>query len=342
VAVDRIPRLPVMLISDVLRGGLLGLIAAMAYLGRLEIAYVFVMNLLFSVVEAFFDPAYAAVVPEIVAEDDLPSANSINNLGVQAARIAGPPLGAALVVLGGPELALALDGVTFFISGAFILPLLRRREVGIQKSKQAVERSHFIQDLKKGIGFVVSSPWLLSSIGMFALANIMLVAPYGVALPFFVKDHLGAEADMLGIFHAFFATGYVLGGIWLGRKPRIRRRGLHVYFGLVAAGLFLFAFGLQVPIAVLLAAALFNGVALEISGLAWTNSLQELVPPDHLGRVSSIDLVGSMALLPIGYGLAGLATELYGSPFVFATGGLITAIVAALLLLRYPVIRGLD
>ncbi|GLV55107.1 hypothetical protein KDH_19540 [Dictyobacter sp. S3.2.2.5] len=84
-----------------------------------------------------------------------------------------------------------------------------------------------------------------------------------------------------------------------------------------------------------------QGVAFACLGLAWTSSLQEFVPPDLLGRVSSIDMLVSSGLLPIGYGLAGIAADHLGAAPVFLLGGAIAAAIIALGLL-HPAIRAVD
>ena len=76
-------------------------------------------------------------------------------------------------------------------------------------------------------------------------------------------------------------------------------------------------------------------------GLVWVNTLQELVPSKLLGRVSSIDALGSYALIPIGSGVAGVLTDQIGASLVFVVCGLITALMLAGGLL-HPAIRGLD
>ncbi len=63
--------------------------------------------------------------------------------------------------------------------------------------------------------------------------------------------------------------------------------------------------------------------------------------PDRLGRVASIDALGSFALLPVGYGLAGIAADQFGAPVVFLLGGIISSVVIALGLL-HPAIRSID
>ena len=73
----------------------------------------------------------------------------------------------------------------------------------------------------------------------------------------------------------------------------------------------------------------------------WTNLLQEKIPNEQLGRVSSIDLLGSQSLMPVGMLLAGWATETIGPSPVFLIGGTLTALLGLLAIL-HPAIRGLD
>jgi hypothetical protein len=66
------------------------------------------------------------------------------------------------------------------------------------------------------------------------------------------------------------------------------------------------------------------------------------VPAEKLGRVASVDSLGSFALLPIGLALAGWATDLIGAPAVFLIGGGATMIVSLLLLWLSPIRKALD
>jgi hypothetical protein len=79
----------------------------------------------------------------------------------------------------------------------------------------------------------------------------------------------------------------------------------------------------------------------SVFALIWTHTLQEMVPGNMLGRVYSIDAVGSFVLLPIGFALADWGTDLLGAPRVFLIGG-IGIIVLVLLGLSHPAIRSLD
>lgn len=341
VVVDRYSRLHIMLVADLVRGGTAAILTILALRGDLAVWHVYLFSLLFGLVEAFFHPAYTAAVPVIVPEADLPSANALGSLSMQAGRIAGPPLGAALIMLGGIPLAFAFHALSFFAAAVFLLPLLRwEQRPGLHTASSATRHS-LSSDFKEGIQAVLTAPWLWLSIVVFTLTNITLAGPYSVSLPFLVDKHLEADVRTLGLLYSFFAGGYLLGGVWLGNKARVQQRGRLIYGGIAIAGLALFLFGLPVGFVGLALAALVNGAALEISSLAWLNALQSLVPGEKLGRVASIDSLGSFALLPIGYGVAGLATEQLGAPLVFMLGGGLTTLIV-LILYRHPAMRGLD
>lgn len=340
VAVDRLPRIPLMLASDIVRGLLVTAIALLALREALAIWHVYLASLLFGFVDAFFQPAYTALVPEVVAADDLPSANSITSMGIQLGRVAGPAIGALLIKAGGTPLAFGINALSFFISAALLLPLLRLPLASAVRSAVATQ-SNIVADVREGLATVLASPVLWISILLFALTNITLAGPYTISMPFLVKDYLQADAGTLGLLYAIFPIGYILGGIWLGRQARIRHRGLLAYGGGVVAGLCLVTFGLPVPLVVLGIAALLNGAALEIGAQIWANLLQELVPNEKLGRVASIDLLGSSVLLPAGFALTGWATEAIGPAPVFVIGGGLSALFA-LMTLAHPAIRRLD
>jgi DHA3 family tetracycline resistance protein-like MFS transporter len=331
VAVDRLSRVGLMLASDLGRGAVALVVGALAFTDRLEIWQIFVASLFFGFVDAFFQPAFAALVPQLVPESDLPSANSLTSISLQLGRVLGPAIGAGVIALIGIPLAFALNGISFLVSAVFILPLLA---IALPRAARETHTSVF-HDMREGIKTVMESPWLRISIIVFALTNITLAGPFSVAMPFLVNDNLHASVDTLGLIYATFPLGYIIGGIWLGRQPKIRRRGVTMYVAAVVASLCLGAFGMLPPLWVLLVMALINGAALEMGHLIWINSMQEIVPNEKLGRVVSIDNMGSFALMPIGFALAGWGTNVFGAPLVFIVGGTATAIMsAAPLLLR--------
>jgi len=337
VAVDRFSRVKVMLVSDLVRGLVVATVAGLSFSGRLEIWHIYGASIFFGLVSAFFQPAYTAVLPEILPAEALPNANSLTSLSTQIANIAGPALGAVLVGLGGTSLGFALDAVSFIASAVCIFPLLSLPQSG----KAGWKGLHLTRELLTGIRAVTGSAWLWITIAIAALINVTVSGPISVALPFLVSDHLGRDVGSLGLIYSFMSAGSVLGALWLGRYARLRKRGLIAYGAWIVTGLAILAFGLPIPFEGVLAAALVNGFCLSLFGLVWTNTLQEMVPGHLLGRVASIDNIGSFVLLPVGFGLSGLLTDQFGAAWVFIGGGVITAVLTAVGLL-HPAIRNLD
>lgn len=338
VAVDRFSRSRIMFLSDILRGIIVGLVALLAYGDRLEIWHIYVASIIFGFVSAFFQPAYVAIIPDVMPSEGRPSANSLTALSGQVTGIVGPAIGAWIVALGGTATTFLLDAFSFLIGAIFILPLLKTTSTGNVESRP---RSHPLREVREGWDAVISVPWLWITISIAAFTNLTQAGPYQVGLPFLVKTNLGNDVRILGWMFSASSLGSVLSALWLGHQTNLHRRGLISYIGLVIWGLMLVVVGLPLPLPLLLLAAFVMMAGVNGFNLIWTNTLQEMVPHEKLGRVSSIDMLGSFVLLPIGYGLAGWAIDLLGAPTVFIIGGSITALLALLALL-HPAIRNLD
>lgn len=337
VVVDRLPRFRVLFASDLINGGVVGGVAALAAAGRLEIWHVYIAGAMFGLGEAFFFPAYSASIPQIVPAEALPSANSLTGLSQQITGVVGPALGAALVALGGSPIAFALDSLSFFLSAAFIAPLLR---ISLPRAADT-PRSNPLRDLREGLAEVGSRTWLWLSIAFFSLVNVFDAGPRNVAMPFLIHDHLGLEVGALGGVTSAISAGMVASAVVLGRYARLRRRGLRHYIGELIMGAMLVLFGWLPALAGILAAGFVFGAAMSMANLVWTNTLQEMVPQEKLGRVTSIDALGSFVFLPIGFAFAGLLADRLGPAEVFRLGGAVVMVLAMGMLL-VPSIRKLD
>jgi DHA3 family tetracycline resistance protein-like MFS transporter len=341
VAGDRFPRVSILLLSDFGRGIVMLVITLLAANGHLEIWMVYILNLLFSLADAFFQPAFIAIVPEITPQEDLTSANALSSLSTQFARIAGPSLGGLLVALGGTGFAFGFNTASFFISGILLIPFLFMASNAKPVAAENPAPVSMIEDLRTGWQVVAAQPILWISILYYGLTNILLVGPFSIGLPFLVKDVLGGDERMLGLILASFPLGYAVSSALIGNLSRFRHRGLAIYFAGAIGGLGLGLFGLPLPLWALLIAGFVNGAALEMGGMAWTNTLQNIVPLDKLGRVASIDMLGSFVLLPAGYALTGLAVEGWGPAptFIIFCG---TCVVLSLIPLLWTPIRSFD
>jgi len=352
VVVDRLPRIRVMFASDILSGLVIMFVAVFSWLDLLQIWHIYIASMVFGFVEAFFFPAYQAVIPEITPPELLMSANSLNGLSQRVTGIVGPSLGAALVAAGGTSLTFSLDALSFFISALCVLPMLRSKlgkssgqeNVTETANKPRSAKETFKQgllDLREGFKFVVTVPWIWITILLFSFVNITEASPRAVAMPFLIKQDLAADVGLLGVLGSAASLGFVIGMFGLGQYARLRQRGWLGYLSVAVSGAMLLPFAFKLPIPFLITAMFIGGLSTSVFALIWTHTLQEMVPRDLLGRVYSIDAMGSFVFLPIGFALGGWATDRFGAPLVFLVGGLGTILLVAFGLL-HPAIRKLD
>ncbi len=206
-----------------------------------------------------------------------------------------------------------------------------------------------IADIREGISYVTGSTWLWLTIALASLGNVAF-APLQVALPRLVHDTFHDGVWLLGAILTAVSIGSILATLVMGQFKRIRHRGIVGYVSLLvssaAVALFGVPFGamLGVPTlgpAILLASGAVMGAGLGVFEIIWATTMQELVPPDKLGRVSSVDWLGSLCLQPIGLAVVGVLTDIIGPAWVFVAGGLFSFLLILLGLMSRS-IRALD
>lgn len=353
VLADRLARKSIILWCDVGRGVVVLLVAALGAAHWLHLWAIVGLGTAFGVFDGFFIPAFRAIPPELVETTKLPSANSLMAISEQASELIGPLLGAGLIAVGGTDSVFALDGLSFFVSAILLGRVASERIMRGDSGPNAVTlriyaqlkdaASGYVKHIGGSLKFVFDTPWLWISIIVAAGLNAAFVGS-SVALPFLAHSvRLGAW--LLGAMIAARALG-ALAGTFPGAKMAAgHKRGSLGYLSLVVAGIGLTAVGMRwgrnVAESAVLVANVVTGVGLSVYGIIWSTLMQERIEPEMLGRVASLDYLGSYALVPVSYVLSGLMTTLYGPRVVFlAVGGLSVALAAGALVT--PNIRMLD
>jgi len=180
VMVDRCPRLPLMLMSDVVRGVVVGLADILAFTNTLEVWHIYLISMVFGLVDAVFQPAYRAAMPELLPVDILTSANSLNSLSGEVSGIIGPALGAGLVAFGGSPFAFALDALSFFLAAVCLLPILNLSQPPHSQEMAGTT----LRDVREGLGTVFGVPWIWITIAIAGISNITYAGPMGLLFHF--------------------------------------------------------------------------------------------------------------------------------------------------------------
>lgn len=329
---DRLPRQVVMIASDLVRGGTQAILAVLLLTGTAELWHLLVLQAVYGAGEAFWRPASTALLPSIVREGRLQEANALLAVSVNGAYTIGPAVAGVLVSTVGSGVAIAIDAATFGIS-AFALILLR-----VPTIERPPDRATFLADLREGWREFVSRTWLWVVTAHAALFLLFVTTPFMVLGPVVADRELGGAADW-GLIAAAMGLGVIAGSAAASRLRPARPMLVAVLsFG---SGCSLFALALGVPAATpLIAAAGFCcGITEGLIEVIWITALQQRVTPAALARVSAYETVGSFALMPVGFALAGPAAEAFGTEGVLFAAA-VFALFSSAVVAAVPSVRG--
>ncbi|HET6510159.1 MAG TPA: MFS transporter [Baekduia sp.] len=337
VASDRLERRWLLVGADLLRALSVALLAGLAIGGQLALWHVVVLSALYGTGSAFHAPAFDALVPEILAGERLTQANALDQLvRPLALRLAGPALGGVLVGVAGAGGVFLLDCATFLMAAGTVLMMSPARG-----DRARAEGGSLLADLRTGWRFVRSHAWLWATFASAAVAYLLFMGPVEVLLPWIVKEGMGGSAFDLGLVFAAGGLASMACAVALGRFGLPRRGITWMLLAWTLATVAVAGYGAATAIwQLMLASALFNG--LETAGtIVWATTKQRHVPAALLGRVSSLDWLISVGLLPLSFALTGPVSGAIGARTTLIAAGLLGALVtfAALFV---PGMRTLD
>ena len=307
---DRLDRRRVMVLADLVRALLIAAIAVLSLLHALELWHLLAVVAVYGAAAAFFGPAFDAITPDVLPASELAQANSLDQLiRPVALRLLGPALGGALISGAGLQAAFALDAASFVVSAVAVLAM---RPVPAPVRPPGQERTTIRSDIGTGLRYVRRHTWLWGTFAAAAFAYLLFMGPTEVLVTFIVKDELGGSAADLGLVFAAGGVGSVLCAVVMGQGGLPRRDITFMYVAWTLATLAVAGYGLATSVWQLMIACLvFN--ALETAGtIVWATAKQRHVPTALLGRVSSLDWLISIGLLPLSFALTGPVSALIG------------------------------
>lgn len=299
---DRLPRNVIMVGANVVNGAVQLTAAALILTGAAEVWHIAALAAMNGFAQAFFFPASQGIVPQVVAAEHLQEANALLRLSLNATNIGGAALAGGVVAATGAGWAIAIDGVSFLISGVLLSQ--------IRLPRTQMPRSRILAELRDGWDAFASRSWLWVIVIAFGFINAFWAAGLNVLGPVIAKDELGGPAAW-GLVISASGLGFVAGGIaalhWRPRRPLLA--GM---LGILALAAPLGGLAIGAPLVVLMVAGFAGGVGVELFGVFWELSLQQHVPRELLSRVSAYDMLGSIALMPVGYVIIGPLSESVG------------------------------
>jgi MFS family permease len=322
---DRADRRRVLIAADLVRAAALVGMGVLSITGVIEIWHLVALSLFMGVGEAFFGPAFGAIVPDIVSAELLVQANALQQLVQQAAaKLIGPALGGFVVAAIGAGPAFLVDAGTFALSAIAVGALKVR--------SQAVERARSARaELREGLAFVRREPWLWSTLIAASLSLLFFLGPLEVLLPYIVRNDLDAGAGGFGLILATAGLGAIVVSLAVSQFGVPRRYLTFMYVLWSAATLPLIGYALGTSLWQFLVLSAAYG-ACETGGMVvWGTLMSTRVPPDLRGRVHSLDWFVSIGLTPISFALTGPLSSAIGIDATLVLAGVLPAVATLVL-----------
>nr|WP_250880004.1 MFS transporter [Thermosipho sp. 1244] len=342
---DRFNRKNIMVLTDFIRGGLILLLSAMSFGNLLNMVGLFVIQAIVSVLDGFFSAATAAMLPDIVSEEDLRSANSILGGVNSFSMIIGPILGGVVYGFLGISLVFLFNGLSFVFSALSEMFIIYKPYLS---KKEELSVKTFFVEFKEGL-FFIANKRSLRFLFTFAMVTNFLMAPLlQVVEPYVLRQVVRMSAQQYGLVQTFFTFGMLLGNIAIvSFLNKLKNRALMTQ-GLIIQILLLFAFSYFIFPDVLKNFSVMQffwivGVIYFFLGffnvqvnVPISTNLQLMTPSSIRSRVFSTLEVFSQIMVPLGAVIYGFLLDHIAAHFIFLSATIVTAIISVVFLVFAP------
>lgn len=300
-------------------------------LGAISLPIIYLLAALTSAASAFDGPARQALLPNLVPNEHLTNALSLNNIMTQIASIAGPGLAGVVIA------SLGVGAVYWFNAASFlaVLVALALMHSGAQQNLGAARVT--LSAMREGIQFVRETRIILATMLLDFFATFFSSA--SALLPIFASEILRVGPTGLGLLYAAESVGAVVAGAAVSVMGQIRRQGavLLIAVGLYGVATALYGASNWFAVSFIFLACL--GAADTVSTIL-RNTIRQLATPDHLrGRMTSVNMIFFMGGPQLGNLEAGLVAAAWGAPFSVISGGVATVVLVALTAWAIPQLR---
>jgi MFS family permease len=325
VLADRMDRLRLLIVTQVLTALTLAIAFALALLGSVSVLSMLLLAALSSVFRAFDEPSRLSLIPQLIDRARLSNAIALGSIPWQAGRMIGPSIAGILIAAFGGTVGFAMAVV------ASVAALALYSRLKLEGNPVAAHGQNMLRQLVEGLSFVAHNFVFAALIGL-ALFNATFGLSYVTLLPIFADVYFETGARGFGWLNAAHGFGALGGTLTIATLAHtIRRPGTVLLIGATVMGVALMAFAVSPTMAVAILCLVVVGFGNTFYLTQVSTFMQQNVP-DHLrGRVLSIYSL-CWNLLPLGGLIGGALAATVNARFAVAVGGAMVAANALLLL----------
>ena len=321
---DRWRRRRILVVSDVVRAGLLATIPVAAALGALSITQLVAVSLLVGAARVFFDVGYQSYLPDLLGPDRVLGGNATMETIRSTGQVAGPGLGGWLVGLAGAADVVAVQAGTFLVSALSLLGI-RHREAPPAHHDGPASLRHQIGE---GLRFVRRIRVLRGLVLTSALGNFAFAVASSVVMIFMVRD-LRLSPALIGLITGGGSLAALAAAALTPRLARTVGSARVVWLPLALTAPLAVPGALARPgwtswlVLLGTAAGEFGQIVYAITSVSLR---QRLCPPRLLGRVNATTRFLIMGLFPAGALLGGVLGSAIGARATLLASFLLVAV----------------
>jgi MFS family permease len=193
--------------------------------------------------------------------------------------------------------------------------------------------------MRDGARYVRTQVWLWATLLGFSVAVLVFWGPIEVLVPYLVKNDIGGGAGGFGLVLAAGGAGAILAAVTISVVGLPARRLGLVYAAFIVAGYGTALYGVAQALWQMAVIAALAGACFSAGLVAWSTTMQSRVPTELLGRVSSLDWMVSISLLPVSFAVVGPVSRVLGVRETLILAGTVAGTILLLVLAAVPELR---
>lgn len=317
VVVDRLNRKALMIASDLVRAISVAAIPVFLILKGFSFPLVLTVVGIVGLFSTVFRPATNSLLPKLVPGEAVQSANGIISGSNSVVQMISNAVGGLLIGFAGVTLGLFYNTGTYLVSAAMIAMIAVPSHLTIRGTRA---HATYLSEFREGLSFIRRNKAVLETTVSFTVINFFGTM-IGSFLVVYVSRHLVESGTFFGFLVAALGLGIAVGSLMVQKLNTVGYAG-KLFIAASAAygvGATLLVMTRLPLVAILITAAM--GMALGFTNTTFFSLMQLVVPNEILGRILSVDEVGSFAAIPLGQIVAGLIIASAGIEFNYLMAG---------------------
>jgi MFS family permease len=330
---DRYSRKMQIMIAQVADGLMLAALAVLIFTGQVQPWHVYVTAFSMAVVQAFQQPARAAMIADTIPSSHLTNAIGLNSIIFNVARTTGPALAGVLIATFGTGGSYATQAAFYLLATIWTIQL-RPTPTPPRARGHAGLHSSFGRSILEGWKFSWQNEAVRTALLVVMFASLFIV-PFTTLLPVFARDILGVGASGQGLLLTAMGVGALATAVIIASFGDRMPRGLFMLGGVALYGISVVAFAGSPWFQLSMVLMVVIGFANVCSHALVQTVIQTYSPSEFRGRTMSVFHMSNV-VMTVGSMLIGALATISGTRAAVALMGAAGALAMLAIHLALP------